>query len=154
MQSNAHERMKRKLQEMFKSKYHNKEENKTNLMNFFTKDHSVGILFLGQSPYSTSSNSWDLDNDNINGNSGCVKSTKNHFKTTADDNKKRNVYEVSPSTSSMSNSSNLLESMSENSTTKGKSYQQSIENLISSSKPRTCTPSKLYLYTSYTKLVK
>uniref|UniRef100_A0A1A9VY40 Uncharacterized protein n=1 Tax=Glossina austeni TaxID=7395 RepID=A0A1A9VY40_GLOAU len=77
---NAHERMRRKLQGLFKSKHHrDKEENKTNVMNFFTKDHGVRILFLGQSAYSTPSNSWDLSNDNINDNSRYAKSTRNHY---------------------------------------------------------------------------
>lgn len=155
MQSNAHERMKRKLQELFKSKcHHDKEENKTNLMHFFTKDHSARILFLGQSPYSTPSKSWDLSNDNINDNSRYVKSTRNHYKIATDYNKKRNVYEVSPSISSTSNSSNLPEKISEISIVKGKPCRQSKENLISSSMSKSCSRSKLYPYTNYTKLVK
>uniref|UniRef100_A0A1A9UCT0 Polynucleotide 5'-hydroxyl-kinase NOL9 n=1 Tax=Glossina austeni TaxID=7395 RepID=A0A1A9UCT0_GLOAU len=130
MPSKAHEQLKRKLQQIFKSKNEgpgDQKQGRTNLMNYNGKKHTAGTLFLDQSPYATAKSTVDFDdNANIDTNSANVhqrcesKSTKSQSKGIAKSNKKSNNNKVG---SSASKRTSTLRKESNNSTLKGKGRQ-------------------------------
>uniref|UniRef100_A0A1B0BE37 Polynucleotide 5'-hydroxyl-kinase NOL9 n=1 Tax=Glossina palpalis gambiensis TaxID=67801 RepID=A0A1B0BE37_9MUSC len=130
MPSKAHEQLKRKLQQIFKSKNEgpgDKTQERTNLMNYNGKKYTAGTLFLDQSPYAARKRNFDLDkNVNMDSNSAndherCEsKSTKTQSKSSAKSNKKSNNNKVGSSTSKPTST---LKKESNNSTVKGKVRQ-------------------------------
>ncbi|KAL9922574.1 uncharacterized protein ACN427_003063 [Glossina fuscipes fuscipes] len=130
MPSKAHEQLKRKLQQIFKSKNEgpgDKTQERTNLMNYNGKKYTAGTLFLDQSPYAARKRNFDLDkNVNVDSNSAndherCEsKSTKTQSKCSAKSNKKSNNNKVGSSTSKPTST---LKKESNNSTVKGKVRQ-------------------------------
>uniref|UniRef100_A0A1A9WEH5 Polynucleotide 5'-hydroxyl-kinase NOL9 n=1 Tax=Glossina brevipalpis TaxID=37001 RepID=A0A1A9WEH5_9MUSC len=143
MPSNAHEQLKRKLQQLFKSKNQGpgdkRQENRTNLVSYNAKKkYSAGTLFLDQSPYATANSTVDIDNSNSMdadaNNIGNVpqhcgsKSTKNNLKTRVNNNRKQNTNKVGSSTSKSPNTSKKESNSS--STIKAKARQHSNENQI------------------------
>lgn len=132
MPSKAHEQLKRKLQQIFKSKNEGPGDEKVgraNLMNYNGKKYTAGTLFLDQSPYGIAKNTVDfddnanMDTDSANVHQRCEQttvSTKSQSKGTTKSNKKSNNNKVGSSTSKPTST---LRKESNNSTVKGKGRQ-------------------------------